>query len=38
VGKVTADLVADGKTSFDMQPFRFSRFADGTYKKPRLVS
>jgi glycine/D-amino acid oxidase-like deaminating enzyme len=38
VGKIAADLVADGKTSFDMKPFRFSRFADGTYKKPRLVS
>ena len=37
VGKVTADLVLDGKTGFDMTPFRFSRFKDGTFKKPRLV-
>ena len=38
VGRVVTELVVDGTSSFDLSAFRLSRFRDGTYKKPRLVS
>ena len=38
VGRVVTELVVDGNSSFDLSAFRLSRFADGSYKKPRLVS
>lgn len=38
VGRVTTELVVDGNPSFDLSAFRLSRFADGSYKEPRLVS
>ncbi|MEW5991065.1 MAG: FAD-binding oxidoreductase [Chloroflexota bacterium] len=38
VGKLVAEEIADGEPSMSLQPFRLSRFADGTYRKPRLVT
>ena len=38
VGRVVTELVVDGNSSFDLSAFRLSRFGDGSYKKPRLVS
>jgi glycine/D-amino acid oxidase-like deaminating enzyme len=37
VGRVVAELVADGATSFDLHDFRFSRFSDGSRLAPRSV-
>jgi glycine/D-amino acid oxidase-like deaminating enzyme len=37
VGRLVAELVADGKPSLDLRPFRFSRFAEGAVGKPRSV-
>ena len=38
VGRLAAELVTEGKTSFDIKPFRFSRFKEAGYKpKPRSV-
>ncbi|HXG39717.1 MAG TPA: FAD-binding oxidoreductase [Candidatus Limnocylindrales bacterium] len=38
VGRVVAELIADGRPSLDLAAFRLGRFRDGTYKKPRLVA
>ena len=37
VGRLVAELVADGKPSLDLRPFRLSRFAEGATGKPRSV-
>jgi glycine/D-amino acid oxidase-like deaminating enzyme len=36
-GRLTAELVTDGKTSLDIRGFRFSRFAEGAIGEPRAV-
>jgi glycine/D-amino acid oxidase-like deaminating enzyme len=36
-GRLVAELVSGGKTSLDISGFRLSRFADGTFGKPRSV-
>ena len=38
VGRLAAEMIVDGRPSLDVAPFRFSRFADGTYHKARLVA
>ena len=38
VGRLVSELIVDGEPSLGLEAFRFSRFRDGTYKKPRLVS
>lgn len=35
VGRIVADLVTTGKSSHDLDPFRLSRFAEGTAKPPQ---
>ena len=37
VGKLIAELVADGRASLDLSPFRFSRFGDGSELQPHSV-
>ena len=37
-GAVVADLITKGESSFDLKPFQLSRFADGTYGKPKSIS
>lgn len=37
VGRLVAELIADGKPSLDIHGFRFSRFAEGAWGKPRSV-
>jgi glycine/D-amino acid oxidase-like deaminating enzyme len=36
-GRLVSELIVDGKTSLDISPFRFSRFAEGAIGKPRNV-
>jgi hypothetical protein len=36
-GRLVAELIVDGKTSLDIAPFRFSRFAEGAIGRPRNV-
>lgn len=36
-GRLVAELASEGRTSLDISGFRLSRFADGTYGKPRSV-
>jgi len=36
-GRLVSELIADGKTSLDIAPFRFSRFAEGAIGRPRNV-
>jgi len=36
-GRLISELIVDGKTSLDIAPFRFSRFAEGAFGKPRNV-
>jgi glycine/D-amino acid oxidase-like deaminating enzyme len=38
VGRLLAELIVDGRPSHDLRPFRLGRFADGTYRRPRLVA
>ena len=38
VGRLLAEQIVDGRPSLDLHPFRLGRFADGTYRKPRLVA
>ena len=38
VGRSVSELIVDGAPSVDLDPFRLSRFADGTFNKPRLVT
>jgi glycine/D-amino acid oxidase-like deaminating enzyme len=38
VGRLVAELIADGRPSLDLEAFRFGRFADGSFAKPRLVA
>lgn len=38
VGRLVAEQIVDGRPSLDLHPFRLGRFADGTYRKPRLVA
>lgn len=38
VGRLVAELVVDGQPSLPLTAFRLGRFADGTFKKPRLVA
>lgn len=38
VGRLVAEQIVDRRPSFDLHPFRLGRFADGTYRRPRLVS
>lgn len=38
VGRLVSELVVDGAPSLDLESFRLSRFADGSFKKPRLVA
>jgi glycine/D-amino acid oxidase-like deaminating enzyme len=38
VGRLVSELIVDGTPALDLRAFRFSRFADGTFKKPRLVT
>jgi glycine/D-amino acid oxidase-like deaminating enzyme len=37
VGRLVSELVADGKPSLDLRPFRLSRFSEGGAGKPRSV-
>ena len=37
VGRTVAELIADGRTAFDLHDFRFNRFHDGSKVKPRSV-
>lgn len=37
VGRLIAELIVDGKPSLDITGFRFSRFAEGAFGKPRSV-
>lgn len=37
VGRLMAELIADGRPSLDIKDFRLSRFADGSDIKPRAV-
>ena len=37
VGRLISERVVDGAPSMDLGEFRLSRFADGTFAKPRLV-
>ena len=37
VGRLIAELIIDGKPSFDISGFRFERFTDGTIRGPRNV-
>jgi glycine/D-amino acid oxidase-like deaminating enzyme len=37
VGRVVAELIVDGASSFDLHDFRFSRFSDGSRLAPRSV-
>ena len=37
VGRVIAEWLVDGSTSFDLHPFRFQRFHDGSPLAPRSV-
>ena len=37
VGRLIAELVADGKASLDIRGFRLARFAEGTARPPRSV-
>jgi hypothetical protein len=34
---VVSELVADGKSSFDLHALRFARFTDGTRLRPHTV-
>jgi glycine/D-amino acid oxidase-like deaminating enzyme len=36
-GRLVSELIVDGKTSLDISPFRFSRFAEGAIGKPRNI-
>ncbi|MCW2976962.1 MAG: FAD-dependent oxidoreductase [Actinomycetia bacterium] len=36
-GAVVADLITQGRSSFDLHPFRLSRFAEGAYGRPRSL-
>jgi glycine/D-amino acid oxidase-like deaminating enzyme len=36
-GRLVSELIADGKTSLDITPFRFSRFAEGAIPRPGNV-
>jgi glycine/D-amino acid oxidase-like deaminating enzyme len=38
VGRLVAEAIADGTPSMSLEPFRLSRFADGTYRRARLVT
>ena len=38
VGRLIAEQIVEGRSSLDIEPFRLSRFADGTFAKPRLVA
>ena len=38
VGRLVAERIVDGRASHDLHPFRLGRFADGTFRRPRLVS
>jgi glycine/D-amino acid oxidase-like deaminating enzyme len=38
VGQLVAEQIIEGKASMILEPFRLSRFADGTYRRPRLVT
>jgi glycine/D-amino acid oxidase-like deaminating enzyme len=38
VGRLVAEQIVDGRPSLDLHPFRLGRFADGTYRTPRLVA
>lgn len=38
VGRLLAEQIVDGRPSLDLQPFRLGRFADGTYRRARLVA
>ena len=37
VGRLVSELILDGTPSLDLEPFRFSRFSDGTKIEPRSV-
>jgi glycine/D-amino acid oxidase-like deaminating enzyme len=36
-GRLLSELIVDGKTSLDISGFRFSRFAEGAFGKPRNI-
>jgi glycine/D-amino acid oxidase-like deaminating enzyme len=36
-GRLVSELIADGKASLDLAPFRFSRFAEGAIGRPKNV-
>ena len=36
-GRLVSEIIVDGKTSLDISPFRFSRFAEGAIGPPRNV-
>ncbi len=36
-GRLVSELILDGQPSFDLHAFRFSRFAEGDFGKPRNV-
>jgi amidase len=38
VGRSVSELIVDGGSSLDLGAFRLSRFADGSFNKPRLVT
>jgi glycine/D-amino acid oxidase-like deaminating enzyme len=37
-GRLVAELIVDRRPSLDLHAFRFGRFTDGSYRKPRLVA
>ncbi len=37
VGKVTSELILDGKSSLDLHPLRYSRFKEGDMDQPKAV-
>ena len=36
-GRLVSELILDGKSSLDIAPFRFSRFAEGALARPKNV-
>jgi len=38
VGRLLAEQIVDRRPSLDLHAFRLARFADGSYRKPRLVA
>ena len=37
IGKVLAEIIADGKSSFDLRAMEYARFAEGRVGKPKSV-